>query len=330
MKKRKIGTIAVGAVVVCITVSLFLQNEVEGNLYDIKAKTSTTKVEVSYGADAVSYNIMRDKMLYMVLVNKDISDTYVKNVIPQVDTQELKAISKIAGILGNNDKQTTYKIVMTKSDIDGKMYLAETATSINKSVVSARRIELPVSYLSQYPELPTGCEVTSLTTVLNYLKYKVSKEDMADKYLPKCDLESRDFLNYFLGDPYTDGAYGCYSAPIITAANTYLKKQGNQYTAYDYSGSGFGTFLKEIEAGNPVIIWSTIDLERAYVSAEWTINGSDVAWISPEHCVVMIGYNLDANTVTLSDPMQGIVTVDMDLVNLRYTQMCSQAVVIKA
>ena len=32
-----------------------------------------------------------------------------------------------------------------------------------------------VKWVSQKPELPTGCEITSLTTVLNYYGYNVSK-----------------------------------------------------------------------------------------------------------------------------------------------------------
>ena len=37
----------------------------------------------------------------------------------------------------------------------------------------------------QYPDLPTGCETTSLTMVLNYLGYPVDKLDLADHYLDK-------------------------------------------------------------------------------------------------------------------------------------------------
>ncbi|MEN2465771.1 C39 family peptidase [Ornithinibacillus sp. JPR2-1] len=33
--------------------------------------------------------------------------------------------------------------------------------------------------MMQKPELPNGCEITSLTSVLNYYDYQVSKTNMA-------------------------------------------------------------------------------------------------------------------------------------------------------
>lgn len=50
---------------------------------------------------------------------------------------------------------------------------------------------------------------------------------------------------------------------------------------------------------------------------------------NPEHCVVLIGYDLDAGTVTISDPVRGMVTRNLNTVASRYEQMHSQAVVIK-
>ena len=334
MRKRKIGIIAAGAVVVCITISIFLQYNVEGNLYNLEPINDIVETKVDSATVAATYDVTRDKIFELLFRNKDFNNKFIKNQNPQEnpqeEAQEEKPINDIVSILDENDKQVVYNIITGKDDKNNRKYLPETQGSINKSVVSTRRVQLPVSYLSQYPELPTGCEVTSLTTVLNYLKYNVTKEDMAANYLPKCNLSEGSFWDYFIGDPSADDAFGCYSSPIVTAANTYLKQQGSPYCAYNYSGSEFETFLKELEAGNPVILWSTMYLEKAFITFEWTINNQDVKWIAPEHCLVLIGYDLDANTVTLSDPMQGIVTVNMDLVNLRYMQMCSQAVVIKS
>lgn len=43
---------------------------------------------------------------------------------------------------------------------------------------------LAVKPVLQLPELPNGCEITSLTTVLNYYGFDVDKEEMAVRYLP--------------------------------------------------------------------------------------------------------------------------------------------------
>ena len=46
-------------------------------------------------------------------------------------------------------------------------------------------------------------------------------------------------------------------------------------------------------------------------------------------CMVLIGYDYTRNTVTLSDPAGGVFSVDMDLFELRFSQMGSQAIVIR-
>lgn len=53
------------------------------------------------------------------------------------------------------------------------------------------KAEYPVSYeienfpiLYQMPELPTGCEITALTMLLNYYGLPAEKVEMATEYLP--------------------------------------------------------------------------------------------------------------------------------------------------
>ena len=68
------------------------------------------------------------------------------------------------------------------------------------------------------PELPTGCEITSLTMTLNYYGYSADKMAMALEYLPTVGwtntyygdnetLYGNDIYNYFIGNPQseTDG-----------------------------------------------------------------------------------------------------------------------------
>jgi len=237
-------------------------------------------------------------------------------------------IEDIKSFVNNNDKETVYNAIMGNDDSE-KIYLPEVVVAINDSNIKTNNVQLPVAYLSQLPELPTGCEITSLTTVLNYLGYIVDKGTMADRYLPKCGLGDGSFWDYFLGDPRDPYSFGCYANPIVTAANSYLATQGNQHKAYNYSNSSFSTLLQQIEAGFPVVLWSTLDLRDAFMTKKWEINGETIQWTAPEHCVVMIGYDLDAGTVTISDPMRGMVIRDLKTIASKYEQMNSQAVVIK-
>jgi hypothetical protein len=76
----------------------------------------------------------------------------------------------------------------------------ETLTSGN-TVVHAIESYIPVSTLLQEPELPNGCEIVSLTAILNYYGYNVSKVIMADQHLPKQDFIRVDG-KLFGPDPY--------------------------------------------------------------------------------------------------------------------------------
>ena len=59
------------------------------------------------------------------------------------------------------------------------------AVTEEPETAARRSNRLNVKCVLQNPELPTGCEITALTIVLNYLGYDVDKLTMADKYLDK-------------------------------------------------------------------------------------------------------------------------------------------------
>lgn len=194
-----------------------------------------------------------------------------------------------------------------------------------------------VETLLQNPELPTGCEVTSLTTVLNYLGYNVSKTTMADDYLPKLNfyrkdgkLYGADFRTTFAGTPYSNSSYGCYAPCIVETANKYLS-QFRLHRAINVSGKDFTELESYLNNNMPVIIWVTSgNLKEPKLTTKWTTpNEEKVQWLSGEHCVVLIGYDKVNGTVTVSDPLKGITEYPYELFETRYNQMGKQAVVIR-
>lgn len=207
-------------------------------------------------------------------------------------------------------------------------------STIDASGLSQRQVKLGVNCVLQNPELPTGCEITSLTTVLNYYGYNVSKTTMSDDYLVKSIDKVADFWKVFLGNPRSNG-FGCYAQPIVDAANKYLKEQDNKYQAVNYSGTQFEKLLKEVENGNPVIIWGTMygekenDLREPYTTYKWEIDGKTLQWIAPEHCMVLIGYDIDRNVAVMSDPQRGIVEYNLETVKARYAALHSQCVILR-
>ncbi len=178
-------------------------------------------------------------------------------------------------------------------------------------------------WLSQNPELPTGCEITSLTSVLNYYGINVKKETMADDYLKKGD---GSYYKMFLGNPRDAGSFGCMAQPIVDAANLYFKKNNVSMKVSNVSGVTFDKILEYVSQGVPMIVWNTMGMAPAYESQTLTLDGREYTWIAPEHCVVVVGYDLDNNEVYVADPMAGMVTRNLKTFEERYDSLKRQAV----
>ena len=208
------------------------------------------------------------------------------------------------------------------------------AKPVDASGLSKRQVKLPVKYLSQNPELPTGCEITALTTALNYYGYDISKTEMSDEYLDKTIDKIGNFWEIYVGNPRKNG-FGCYAKPIVNAANRYLATQNNRHKAVNYSGTEFEELLKLVQDGTPVIIWITMygeeekDLREPFATVQWTVDGKDIQWIAPEHCMVLIGYDIDRGVAIMSDPQRGIVEYDLETVKTRYLALHMQCVALE-
>ena len=166
----------------------------------------------------------------------------------------------------------------------------------------------------QMPELPTGCEITALTMVLNYYGMEADKVEIATKYLPTQQLNlyygsdgllyGNDLNQYFIGDPTTENGYVCGTGAIITAANAYLQEQGSQLTAVDYTGVDVDTLYQFVSQDIPVVVWVTISMtDRGETEGWYTQSGEYVDWSIYDHGAVLIGYTQD--TVTIADPISG-------------------------
>ena len=188
--------------------------------------------------------------------------------------------------------------------------------------------------LLQNPELPTGCEVTSLTAVLNYYGYVITKTEMADHYLSKQRFYKKDGIYYgadfnttFAGDPRNPGSYGCKAGCIEKAAMAYVCAEKIALTVTNVTGAELKELLTYINKSIPVIIWITMDLNESHPTTKWTTpEGEKVQWMDNEHCVVLIGYTKDQ--VICMDPVKGITYYNKALFESRYIQMGKNAVVI--
>lgn len=189
---------------------------------------------------------------------------------------------------------------------------------------------LPVKNISQNPELPTGCEITALTIVLNYWGYSVDKMYMAQNYLAMGEVGKVSFYEAFAGEPWSENGWGCYAPVIFDSASRYLEDQNSNLKVYNLTNQDFEVLLREVELGYPVMVWTCINMEEEPKIKEIVLEDGRVEhWITPEHCVVLTGYDMVKNTVTICDPMDNYETLDMSLFKQRYEDHRKQALVIK-
>lgn len=191
--------------------------------------------------------------------------------------------------------------------------------------------------IKQLPELPTGCEVTSLTMVLNYLGFDVDKLDISRNYLEKGSIDpgsndklyGPDFRYVFPGDPEDEKSFGCLAPCLISAARKYLSEQQASKSAIDLTGKNFDELFDFIDHDIPVIIWSTLSLAAPEYNISWiTPDNEEVTWPTNEHCIVLSGYNKEENTVRIHDPINGVITLNMEAVQERYNQLGKNAAAI--
>lgn len=187
-----------------------------------------------------------------------------------------------------------------------------------------------VENILQNPELPTGCEVTSLAIVLNYYDIGIAKTVLADTYLPKCNIGEGTAYDYFIGSPRGSNAYGCYAPVIVKTTENYFEDYNiDNYKVADLSGTEFNELFNYVDDDIPVIVWTTIGLEESYESTSWKIDNKSFTWRANEHCVVLYGYDIDENIVYISDPLEGNIEYNLDTFETRYNELYKQAVIIR-
>ncbi|MBP1545647.1 MAG: C39 family peptidase [Oscillospiraceae bacterium] len=222
----------------------------------------------------------------------------------------------------------------------------ETSVTTSRTVITSRQrkeydsnsVYIDMANILQNPELPVGCEITALTILLNFYGFDAEKTDMARNYLPVSwgnpqtidgKFHKDSFYDYFIGDPFSKG-YGCFSPAIEKAANKYIADNGGGYTVKNISGCHPDTLYEYLIAGTPVLCWATDGMIEPEYYETWYDNatGQQLDWYLNEHCFVLAGFNIANSTVTLNDPMKGIIDYNIDKFEVRFKQMHSQAIVL--
>lgn len=164
--------------------------------------------------------------------------------------------------------------------------------------------------IPQLPELPRGCEVTSLAMLLNYYgidvdKLTLAKEIKKDK-TPYKVTGGKIYFGHpnrgFVGDMYSlnKPGLGVYHKPIKELAEKYLPGK-----IIDLTGSSFDELKIHLSDDRPVwvIINSFYKKLPDHYFQTWHTPKGKIKITYKEHSVLVTGY--DKNYVYFNDPLLG-------------------------
>ncbi|RDW18808.1 hypothetical protein CWR48_09875 [Oceanobacillus arenosus] len=202
--------------------------------------------------------------------------------------------------------------------------------------IEVTAVQLPVKSILQNPELPNGCEVTSLAAVLNYYGYATNKLELANKYLPKVAFTREDnklfgadpYLAY-AGDPRSEGqGFFSYAQPIKETVERYFAANNGSHVAKNISGSPKKAIYQFLSKGIPVIMWTTVDMKEPRFTYSWHIKGTDKKVNVPtnSHTVVLTGFKDDL--VFAMDPLKGNVKYQAEHLFAIFEQAGGHALVV--
>jgi uncharacterized protein YvpB len=164
-------------------------------------------------------------------------------------------------------------------------------------------VPLDVPFVVQNPELPRGCEVTSLTMLLRHAGVTADKMTLSHqvKKVPYT-------VNGLHGDPYegfvgsmttfAQQGYGVYHGPIKALAEQYLPGR-----VADLTGTSFDVVLDHVAKKRPVWIITNATFKPLTASSfqTWQTKTGPARITWHEHSVVVTGF--DATTVSINDPL---------------------------
>ncbi|CAG7622381.1 C39 family peptidase [Paenibacillus allorhizosphaerae] len=175
-----------------------------------------------------------------------------------------------------------------------------------KELPKKAMLEAPLVF--QKPELPSGCELTSLTMLLQY--YGVNKSKM--ELLPEMKRDStpirynKDGTIAYWGNPnigfvgeITGSAkgFGIYHAALFDLLKEYVP------SAVDLTREPFSKLERQVSEGFPVVAWTTIDYQVPEKWMTWDTDLGPIQTTFMEHAVLIVGY--DEQSVYVNDPLTG-------------------------
>ena len=163
-----------------------------------------------------------------------------------------------------------------------------------------QKLDVPLE--NQMPDLPNGCEVTSLSMLMNYYGIKVNKNELAE------NIQHVDFFTdggKYRGNPnqgfvghmsIANAGWCVYNGPLYNVARKYTTHIEN------ITGSDFLSLLKLVSNGHPVLIITTTTFNRVNDMQTWDTNTGKVNVTPSSHACVITGYSKPKKVVYVNNP----------------------------
>lgn len=190
--------------------------------------------------------------------------------------------------------------------------------------------KLNVPLENQMPDLPNGCEVTSLSMLMNYYGIKVSKNELAETIQ---HVDSFTDGGKYRGNPHqgfvghmtiANAGWCVYNEPLYNVARKYTSHIEN------ITGSDFLSLLKLVSTGHPVMIITTTTFNKVNNMQTWDTNTGKVNVTPSSHACVITGYSKPKKVVYVNNPY-GYKNQPVNWKNLQasYNQQERQALYIR-
>jgi uncharacterized protein YvpB/SH3-like domain-containing protein len=178
-----------------------------------------------------------------------------------------------------------------------------------------------VPLVLQNPELPAGCEVTSLDMALQYKGVNIDKITLAKKMPYTTTLDPN---KGYVGSPYNRSGYTINPVKLQELVKVY--RPGST----DLTGASINILENEIRKGNPVLVWYTIGYGDVTDLNHYKYqNNQKYWWPQPLHCIVVTG--VSPMNFYINDPLNGNKNypINKTRFNKIYTDMGKRALVVR-
>lgn len=189
------------------------------------------------------------------------------------------------------------------------IYYKDNKTKIWDAKKNKENIQLKVPFIRQLPELPRGCEVTSLGMLLAYRDVNVDKMLLAEQVTKETSPYYKDKNGkIYYGNPYRgfvgnmynlkENGYGVYHEPIAELAKRYKEEK-----VIDLTGIEFNDLLYFVQEGNPIWVITNSSFKPLGDEAFniWHTPTGIVKVTKQLHSVVITGFSEDK--VYINDPL---------------------------